>query len=197
MELQNDLERDDFIIRRPRAPPTDAAVFTETNNPALGIPAPVYVESLDRFGSVAEARKQNQIKLSHRHRVKLLFTKTRLILSSLSVEMWKEADDAVNQLFDLIAQVRARMDKKSPGSHQQRASLNLRQCTWEQVMGEVQSLATRWSTSPKRSSKMMVYLDKLGQNSEAFKSWLELLPAGDYGSRYASASCSSNLARRE
>lgn len=107
--------------------------------------------------------------------------------------MWKEADEEVNQLFDLIAQVRARMDRKSPACNQQRTSLNLRQCTWEQVVGEVQSLATRWSTSPKRSSKMMRCLEKLGQNSEAFKSWLELLPAGDYGSRYASASCSSRL----
>lgn len=107
--------------------------------------------------------------------------------------MWKEADEEVNQLFDLIAQVHMKMDRESPSSHKQRASLNLRQCTWEQVMGEVQSLATRWSTSPKKSSKMMRYLEKLGQNSDAFKSWLELLPAGDYGSRYENSICLSGL----
>lgn len=101
--------------------------------------------------------------------------------------MWKEADEEVEQLFDLVEQFRVKIDKKSPSSHQQRASINLRQCTWEQVMGEVQSLATRWSTSPKRSSKMMRCLKTLGQNSDAFKSWLELLPDGDYGSRYARA----------
>lgn len=106
---------------------------------------------------------------------------------SLSADMWREADEEVNQLFDLIADVRTKMDRKSNGGHQQRTSLNLRQCTWEQVMGEVQSLATRWSTSPKKASKSMVCLEKLGQNSDAFKSWLDLLPAGDYGSRYAGA----------
>lgn len=110
-----------------------------------------------------------------------------------SVEMWKQADQEVNQLFALIIQVRAKMDRKGSSNHQQPEILNLRQCTWEQVMGEVQSLATRWSTSPKKSSKMNTYLEKLGHNSDAFKSWLELLPAGDYGSRYARASCTSRL----
>ncbi|KAJ0122198.1 hypothetical protein J7T55_002710 [Diaporthe amygdali] len=150
-------------MRRPRAPPTNAAVFMETNDPVrgtLGGPASVYIEGLGRLGSTAEARTQDKI----------------------NVEMWKEADEEINQLFALIVQVRAKMDRKSSSTQQQQTSLNLRQCTWEQVMGEVQSLATRWSTSPKKSSKMMIYLEKLGQNSDAFKSWLELLPAGDYGS---------------
>ncbi|KAI3391982.1 hypothetical protein diail_6389 [Diaporthe ilicicola] len=143
MDSQQDLEKEDFIMRRPRAPPKNAAVFTEITDPVH-----------------AEANKQDQI----------------------NIEMWKEADEEVNQLFDLIAQVRVKMDKKSPGSHQQRTGLNLRRYTWEQVIGEVQSLATRWSTSSKKSSKMMRCLEKLGQNSGALKSWLELLPAGDYGS---------------
>jgi hypothetical protein len=102
--------------------------------------------------------------------------------------MWKQADEEVNQLFALILEVRAKMDRKSSSSQQQRTSLNLRKCTWEQVMGEVQSLATRWSTSPKKASRSMMCLEKLGKNSDAFKSWLDLLPAGDYGSRYAGAS---------
>ncbi|KKY35732.1 hypothetical protein UCDDA912_g04340 [Diaporthe ampelina] len=142
MDSQQNFEREDYIMRRSRAPPTNAAVFIETNDPvggALGAcaPASVYIDSLGRFGSIAEARKQDQI----------------------NIAMWKEADEEINQLFALMVQ-----------------------CTWEQVMGEVQSLATRWSTSPKKSSKMMICLEKLGQNSDAFKSWLELLPAGDYGS---------------
>lgn len=175
-------------MRRPRAPPTNAAVFTEINNPALGASAPVHIESLDRFGSVAEAKKQNQIKLGHPKPVQFPVAKVSLTyFFSHSVDMWKEADKEVNQLFKLMAQVREKMDRKSPSSQQHRASLNLRQFTWEQVIGEVQSLATRWSTSPTRSSKMMRCLEKLGKNSDAFKSWLELLPAGDYGSRYANA----------
>ncbi|KAK2598553.1 hypothetical protein N8I77_011956 [Diaporthe amygdali] len=172
MDSQQDFERQDFIMRRPRAPPTNAAVFMETNDPVrgtLGGPASVYIEGLGRLGSTAEARTQDKIKLGHFQHLKL-------------VEMWKEADEEINQLFALIVQVRAKMDRKSSSTQQQQTSLNLRQCTWEQVMGEVQSLATRWSASPKKSSKMMICLEKLGQNSDAFKSWLELLPAGDYGS---------------
>lgn len=99
--------------------------------------------------------------------------------------MWQEADEEVNQLFNLMTQVREKMDRKCPSSRQNRTSLNLRQFTWEQVIGEVQSLAARWSSSPTRSSKMMRCLEKLGKNSDAFNSWLELLPAGDYGSRYS------------
>lgn len=185
MDSRPDLEREDFIMRRPRAPPTNAAVFTEINNPALGAPAPVHIESLDRFGPVAEARKQNQIKLGHSKLVRFIATRANLTYCFRSVEMWKEADDEVNQLFNLMDQVREKMNRKSMSSHQHRTSLNLRKCNWEQVMGEVQSLATLWSTSSRRSSKMMRCLEKLGKGSDAFKSWLELLPAGDYGSRYA------------
>lgn len=181
-------------MSRLRAPPTNAAVFTETNSVALGGPASVYIESLDRLGSVTEARKQDQNRSGHPGSVKspACYRKESNV-NFRSVEMWKEADEEIKQLFELIEQVRMKMDRKIPSSHQQRTSLNLRQCTWEQVMGEVQSLATRWSTSPKRSSKMMRCLDKLGQNSDAFKSWLDLLPDGDYGSRYASATCRCEL----
>lgn len=78
MDSLQDLEREDFIMRRPRPPQTNAAVFTEINNPALDKPAPVHIESLDRFGSVAEARKQNQIKLGHPKLVKFIVTRASL-----------------------------------------------------------------------------------------------------------------------
>lgn len=71
MDLQQHLERNEYIMCRPRAPPTNAAVFTELNDPvpgALGDPASVYIESLDRFGTMAEARKQDQIRLGHLER---------------------------------------------------------------------------------------------------------------------------------
>lgn len=71
MDQQQDLERKNFIMRRTRAPPTNAAVFMETNDTVrgtLGAPASVYIESLGRFGSVVDARKQDQIKLGHPER---------------------------------------------------------------------------------------------------------------------------------
>lgn len=71
MDSQQALERDDFIMSRPRAPPTNAAVFAEINDLALGGPASVYVESLDRLGSLTEARKQTQIRSGHPGGVKL------------------------------------------------------------------------------------------------------------------------------
>lgn len=37
--------------------------------------------------------------------------------------------------------------------------------------------------SPKKLSKTMTYIDKVGAYSSTFSDWLELLPAGDYGSR--------------
>lgn len=62
--------------------------------------------------------------------------------------------------------------------------LDLRHCKWGEVMSEVQMTATSWKTSTTHSTKMMQYIDKVGQNSKAFESWLSLLPAGDYGARY-------------
>jgi hypothetical protein len=53
-------------------------------------------------------------------------------------------------------------------------------------MEEVQTTASRWSTTPKKTSKMMMCLDRLGRNSDAFQSWIQVLPGGDYGSRYVS-----------
>lgn len=95
----------------------------------------------------------------------------------------------MNKLFNLIEEVRAKMDKKMSKKNgvPQPAKVDLRQCTWSQVMDEVQSLATRWSATSKKSSRVRSCLDKMGRNSEVFKSWLELLPAGDYGSRYLSS----------
>lgn len=53
---------------RPRAPPTNAAVFAEMDDGmrgALGDPSSVYIGSVDRFGSVTESRRQDQIRLDY------------------------------------------------------------------------------------------------------------------------------------
>ena len=101
-----------------------------------------------------------------------------------SEELWKQADDERDRLFASMEQARARLDKKSATGAILPAKPNLRRCTWDQVMQEVRATAARWSSTPKRTSKMMVCLDKLGRNSDAFQTWLELLPGGDYGSRF-------------
>lgn len=106
------------------------------------------------------------------------------MVRNCSVELWKQADEEVETLSDLMDKVRIKMNRKTPGSlESQPIKLDLRQCTWDQVMGEVHSVTTRWSTTPKRFSKATACLEKLGRNSDAFQSWLELLPGGDYGSR--------------
>lgn len=64
MDQPHENERQSFILRRARAPTTHAAVFIENNavvpSPA-GTSASVYIDSLDRFGSVVEARKQDEL----------------------------------------------------------------------------------------------------------------------------------------
>ncbi|KAI0410963.1 hypothetical protein F5X98DRAFT_358392 [Xylaria grammica] len=92
--------------------------------------------------------------------------------------MWKQADEEKEELFDLIEQLQTKFDGKGSSSH---SGLELRRCKWDQVMVQVQETSNRWKTSPRRTSRAMKCIDRLGQNSEAFKSWLELLPAGDYG----------------
>lgn len=96
------------------------------------------------------------------------------------MELWKEADEEKDQLFATMEQVRTKLAKKAKV---EKEALNLRCCKWEQVMQEVQTTATDWKTSAK-NSKTMLCIDKVGRNSDVFSSWLELLPSGDYSSRY-------------
>ncbi|CAM1506332.1 Fc.00g059730.m01.CDS01 [Cosmosporella sp. VM-42] len=152
-------ERRDFLMNRPRHPTDEAAVFVENRVGIPGEQAPVFVDRLNQVEYLEEAIKQKNI----------------------SNELWKQANDEKDKLFTLMEQVRAQLDKKATNSIQP-ANLDLRRCTWNQVMQEVQNTASRWSTTPKKTSKMMVCLDRLGRNSNAFQSWLQLLPGGDYGS---------------
>ncbi|KAJ9156115.1 hypothetical protein NKR23_g1372 [Pleurostoma richardsiae] len=152
-------ERQEFLMSRARPPTSEAAVFVENRIAVPGQPPAVYVENLDRFTSIEEGKRQEQI----------------------SVELWKLADAQKSELFTAMEQVRTKLDKRSPGGVQD-SRRDFRHCTWDQVMEEVQSLSARWSTTPKRTSKAMVCLQKLGRSSDAFRSWLQLLPAGDYGS---------------
>lgn len=64
MDQRDDSERQEFILQRARAPPTHAAVFMENNAVMPGVldtSASVYIDSLGRFGSVVEARRQDEI----------------------------------------------------------------------------------------------------------------------------------------
>jgi hypothetical protein len=81
-----------------------------------------------------------------------------------------------------------KLDKKggaggtgAPG--QSATKVNLRECTWDQVMQEVQVTASHWSSSPNRDTKRK-HLETIGRHGDAFNAWLQVLPGGDYGSRY-------------
>ncbi|KAH7000123.1 hypothetical protein EDB80DRAFT_723213 [Ilyonectria destructans] len=152
-------ERQDFLVNRARLPSSDVAVFLENRVSISGQRAPVFVDRLDRVETLEEALNQETI----------------------SNELWKQANDEKDRLFALMEQVRARLDKKHTSSIQPE-HLDLRCCTWDRVMEEVQTTASRWSTTPKKTSKMMMCLDRLGRNSDAFQSWIQVLPGGDYGS---------------
>lgn len=55
-------ERQDFLMSRVRHPTSEAAVFMENRVIVTKQQTPVYVESMNRFASVEEARKQEQIR---------------------------------------------------------------------------------------------------------------------------------------
>ncbi|KAK2037170.1 hypothetical protein LZ31DRAFT_612917 [Colletotrichum somersetense] len=100
--------------------------------------------------------------------------------------MWKEVDDEKDRLFDLILQVQEKLSKKrNGGRHMQPiAESDLRQCSWGEVLSEVNTTAEWWKGSPDKENKTMVFIDKIGKYSGGLETWLGLLPMGDYGSRY-------------
>ncbi|KAI0157022.1 hypothetical protein GGR57DRAFT_78043 [Xylariaceae sp. FL1272] len=150
-------ERTQFLLTRPRVPTDDAARFVENRVVVQERPRAVYSERCGRFITLQEGQREEQA----------------------SAEMWKEADGEMQRLFLLLGEVRAKFDNKIGYGI---GELDLHQCRWEQVMDQVNEAGYRWKTSPARSSRAMQCIEKLGQNSEAFESWLGLLPAGDYGS---------------
>ena len=46
----------------------------------------------------------------------------------------------------------------------------------------MQKTSEQRTVASKKRSKVATFVDKIGESSAAFQSWLDLLPAGDYGS---------------
>ncbi|CAH0042431.1 unnamed protein product [Clonostachys rhizophaga] len=156
--MMTEADRDDYLASRMEHPSTHTAAFIENQVRVAGEPAPVFISRLNRVDSLEVAKTQQKI----------------------SDELWKEANAEKTALLALMDQVRAKLDKSNPvTSHISR--LDAGTCSWDQVLQEVEILASRWSSSPKRASKML-HLDRLGRNSEAFQAWIGLLPVGDFGS---------------
>ncbi|KAK8112588.1 hypothetical protein PG984_013114 [Apiospora sp. TS-2023a] len=143
-------------------PPDEAVRFIENKIAPSDQTQSVFHERVNSFVLVDEAERQDQI----------------------SADLWKEADEDKEQLFSMMERVREKLKKRGFASNTL-ADSNLRHCKWGEVMSEVQTTATNWRTSTTHSTKMMHYIDKVGQNSKAFESWLTLLPAGDYGASIA------------
>lgn len=61
-------------------------------------------------------------------------------------------------------------------------------------MQEVQVTASQWSSSPNRDTKRK-HLETIGRHGDAFNAWLQVLPGGDYGSRYLRILSMSLIAR--
>jgi len=98
---------------------------------------------------------------------------------ALSADLWSQVDGEKERLFLLMEQVQKKLQNKSEG---RTVTADLRCCKWDQVMQEVHQTADGWAVASKKSSKVATHLDKIRQNAAAFESWLDLLPAGDYGS---------------
>ncbi|PMD57094.1 uncharacterized protein K444DRAFT_615552 [Hyaloscypha bicolor E] len=153
--MENNLQ-EEFRLARSQRVANEAAMFVE-NNVVLAQPQPpVYAEQLDRFVSVEEGRRLQQI----------------------SAELWKEAEAEKNKLFALMQQVQLKLSKKSKGEYK---PVDLKTCNWGEVMYEVHATNQSWKGLPGSMSKGRKCLERLGQDSGAFQAWLGILPAGDYG----------------
>ncbi|KAH7233070.1 hypothetical protein BKA59DRAFT_446565 [Fusarium tricinctum] len=98
--------------------------------------------------------------------------------SFCSTALWKEVDEEKERLFELMQQVQKKLSKEQSSDDM----IDLRKCSWREVMGQVQKTAQRWKLRPNKQGRTMVFIDKLGRHSSALESWLGLLPSGDYGS---------------
>ncbi|KAG5661788.1 hypothetical protein KAF25_004027 [Fusarium avenaceum] len=149
-------QRNLFLSSRDRHPSSEAAVFIENHVALSGQQRPVFSERGGGFVSLNEANKQQQE----------------------STTLWKEVDEEKERLFELMQQVQKKLSKE----HSSEDMIDLRKCSWREVMGQVQKTAQRWKLRPNKQGRTMILIDKLGRHSSALESWLGLLPSGDYGS---------------
>lgn len=166
-----------FKLSRPFGVVNEAATFVENNIVLATDQLPVYAEQLDQFVSVEEGIKQQQIRYIY---TIIMFSQLQSNVWA-SAALWKAADAEKDKLFGLMEQVQTKLSKKSKGNY---TPLDLSTCKWGDVMSEVQNAGQRWKSMPGPTAKARRCLERLGEDSGAFSAWLNLLPAGDYGSRY-------------
>ncbi|EFW98416.1 hypothetical protein CMQ_4268 [Grosmannia clavigera kw1407] len=157
-------ERRDYLLQRGHLPSNAVIEFMENRVMVGSGTALVFSESSSEFVSVDEIRREQEI----------------------SAELWAQANAQKAQLFDLLEQVNKKLDKKS-GKISPVPGKDLRKCDWDEVLQEIQTTTQRWSNGPRRGSKVAQVISRLGNSSEAFNSWIQLLPAGDYGSSICGA----------
>ncbi|KAF5584016.1 uncharacterized protein FSUBG_12930 [Fusarium subglutinans] len=153
-----------FLTARDRHPPNEAARCIENNIALPGQPLPVFSERANGFVSLEEARQEQED----------------------SATKWKEIQEEIEALSQLMEQVQRKLDQTQTGQKYS-IKVDLRQCNWKVVLGEVEKTAQIWRGRPNKQSKIMVFVDKVGRHSEALEMWLALLPTGDYGSSICGA----------
>ncbi|KAK1727020.1 uncharacterized protein BDZ83DRAFT_226336 [Colletotrichum acutatum] len=159
-------QRDSFLLSRDRYPQKEAVSFTENQICPPGQPLPVYSEQTGSFISADEAWK----------------------LKDASTAMWEQADGEKERLFALMTPVEQKLAKKKSAAHIPLDTvMELRRCSWSQVLTEVERTADHWKSSPNLESKRMVFIDRIGRHSESLEAWLNLLPMGDYGASICGA----------
>ncbi|KAF4447064.1 hypothetical protein F53441_9363 [Fusarium austroafricanum] len=159
-----DHQRELFLGARDRHPANEAIRYIENNVALPGQPLPVFSERANGFVSLDEARQDQEE----------------------SVSKWKEIQEDIEALFSLMEQVQTKLDQND-ANQKYSTKINLRQCNWKVVLGEVEKTTQLWKSRPNKQSKIMVFVDKVGRHSQALESWLALLPMGDYGSSICGA----------
>ncbi|KAF6837171.1 hypothetical protein CPLU01_03283 [Colletotrichum plurivorum] len=97
--------------------------------------------------------------------------------------LWKQVDGEKEALFTLMEEVQRKLLKKTADNGGPKEKIDVRRCSWSQVVSQVQITAEMWRNRPEKQGKTMIFIDKVGRNRDAFESCLQLLPMGDYGSR--------------
>lgn len=92
---------------------------------------------------------------------------------SISAKLWREVDEEKEALFALMEQVQKKLSSQQDADANL-MPLNLRQCTWREVMAQVDHTARRWKNRSSKQGRTMVLIDRLGRNSSALESWLGL-----------------------
>lgn len=107
-------------------------------------------------------------------------TSSQLLTSSVRRELWEATAKDKDGLIVAMSRFQDKLRKDDPALRQ----VDLQTCQWPQVMEEFKGALKYYEVEKRKGvgGAMLTCLRKLGEHSDAFSRWIDLLPNGDYGS---------------